>query len=82
MKHAGLKTTIAEPGATSTGTLLLMACHETKPGSELPCVGWMHNQLGQGNNIALRLAVINGRVSGDIAIVGKQHATLEDTLPK
>ncbi len=59
-----------------------MACHETTGGNELPCVGWLYNQLGEGNNIPLRLAVLYGRVDGNVLIVGKQHRTLEDTFPE
>jgi len=63
-KHAALQETIARvPSLTSP--VRMMACHETKPGKELPCVGWLANQLGPGNNIGLRLAVRSGRVSAD-----------------
>lgn len=58
-----------------------MACHETKVGGELPCVGWLVHQLGPGNNLGLRLAVISGRVDGNVKTVGPQHETFEDTLP-
>lgn len=69
-KHRGLKETIA------------MACHETDMGRELPCVGWLLHQLGPGNNIALRLAAISGRVDANVQTVGPQHSRFEDTLPK
>lgn len=59
-----------------------MACHETAIGKELPCVGWLENQLGPGNNIALRLRVVTGDIDGDVETVGEQHATLEDTFPR
>lgn len=59
-----------------------MACHEFPVGREKPCVGWLANQFGDGNNIGLRLAVFEERVSMDIETVGEQHKTLEDTLPK
>jgi len=82
MKHAALDSTIAEPGALRLGQpLRMMACHETKPGSALPCVGWLVNQLGEGNNIGLRIAAMTGQVDTNVVTVGKQHATLEDTLP-
>ena len=58
-----------------------MACHETPLGWELPCVGWLAYQLGPGNNLALRLAVIQGRVSADVETVGEQRERFEDTLP-
>ena len=81
IKHAALSKTIAEPGSLAGihgGELRIMACHETH---ESPCVGWLANQLEEGNNIPLRLAVINGRIDAKIKTVGEQHATLEDTLP-
>ncbi len=80
--HRGLKGTIAEPASFRPGGIQIMACHETKVGSELPCVGWLAHQLGPGNNIGLRLAVISGRVDGNVKTVGPQHETFEDTLPE
>ncbi len=78
-KHRNLKDTIAEPGAVrSLSGLKLMACHETH---KKACVGWLVNQLGPGNNIALRLACMRDRKMADVETVGKQHATFEDTLP-
>ncbi len=82
VKHAQLESTIAKPGdLVLTGTLRLMACHETKRGRELPCVGWLVNQLGDGNNILLRLAVRTGRIDANVRTVGPQHERFEDTLP-
>lgn len=76
-KHANLRNTIAD-GSNIGGTLRIMACHETH---KAPCVGWLANQLGRGNNIGLRLAVISGRVSANVRTVGEQHERFEDTLP-
>ena len=82
-KHERLSNTIATGSPaeqlSSNAQLRIMACHETH---ELPCVGWMHNQLGEGNNIVLRLAVSSGRIDGKFEVVGEQHACLEDTLPQ
>ena len=61
--------------------LRMMACHESAVGREMPCVGWLHQQLGVGNNLALRLAVMRGKVDGDVETVGPQHERFEDTLP-
>lgn len=83
-KHEALKRTIAEEGDLSAvmgGVLRMMACHESKPGRDFPCVGWVANQIGEGNNIALRLQVLQGRVPKP-ETVGDQHARFEDTLPK
>lgn len=85
-KHAALKDTIADPDdpvgqlqkARSEG-LRIMACHETH---EAHCVGWLHNQLGEGNNIPLRLALGNCPDVEKLKLVGEQHDRFEDTLPK
>lgn len=84
-KHKKLASTIAEPGSMAGafgGTARAMACHETTGGAELACVGWLVNQLGPGNNIALRLRVVTGNVDGDVETVGPQHERFEDTIPK
>lgn len=80
-KHRGLRETIAEPGSLRPDGLRIMACHDTRVGSELPCVGWLVNQLGPGNNIALRLAVMLDQIDGNVESVGEQHERFEDTLP-
>lgn len=79
--HAKLKNTIAEPGAPAFGRLNIMACHESPPGNEVPCVGWLDHQLNEGNNLALRFAVIQKRISADYELDGPQHERFEDTLP-
>ena len=77
-KHANLKCTIAVPGELRfSGSIRLMACHETE---RSPCVGWLAHQLGPGNNIALRLAVMSKQIDGNVETVGEQHETFEDTL--
>ncbi len=82
-KHEALKNTIAKPADLSGlgNPIRVMACHETTGGRELACVGWLVNQLGDGNNIPLRMAVMLGAVDGNVKTVGPQHARLEDTLP-
>jgi len=57
--HRDLNVTIASDASFGT-RIKIMACHETRVGKELPCVGWLANQLGPGNNIGLRLAVMRG----------------------
>lgn len=58
-----------------------MACHYSKLGEEFPCAGWLYNQLGVGNNLAVRLAVMSGRLPAP-TVDGEQHERFEDTLPK
>jgi hypothetical protein len=80
-KHCALKSTIAEPGSLHGDGLPIMACHETPIGRELPCVGWLDNQLGPGNNIGLRMAILLHKIDGNVQTVGEQHERFEDTLP-
>lgn len=83
IKHANLRETIAKPGALQLGgTLRMMACHESKVGKERPCVGWLANQLGRGNNILLRLAARHDETLHTFELVGEQHERFEDTLPR
>lgn len=58
-----------------------MACHESERGAESPCVGWLVNQLGPGNNIGLRLLLRNCPNVSELTTIGEQHQTFEDTLP-
>lgn len=82
-KHRALKRTVAEPGAIVLGgTLRVFACHESNAGRELACVGWLDNQLGVGNNIALRMAAFQKRVDLNYELDGPQHQRFEDTLPR
>jgi Family of unknown function (DUF6283) len=85
-KHYTLKETIAQGDAieqmTNPDPLRQMACHlTTGKRVSLPCVGWLHHQLGEGNNIRLRIAVSDGDIDADYELVGDQHSTFEDTLP-
>ena len=80
-KHRALKNTIADASSpTFSNELRVMACHDSKPGKEFACVGWVANQIGPGNNIALRLQVMAGRIAPP-KTVGEQHERFEDTLP-
>jgi hypothetical protein len=79
-QHRALKSTIAEPGALNLDVdLTIMACHETQSGH---CIGWLSNQLGPGQNIAMRMRMRTCTNGAKIRLRGAQHATFEDTLPK
>jgi hypothetical protein len=82
--HCNLTSTIAEPGSTAGigGPLRIMACHYSREGAEIACVGWVANQLGPGNNLALRLACVRNPELANVRTVGPQHATFDDTLPR
>ena len=78
--HESLRKTIRS-GLDSLTPGVTMACHYSKPGEEFACAGWIHNQLGVGNNIGVRLAVANGRLPVP-EVIGDQHEHFDDTLPK
>lgn len=59
----------------------VMACHYSKEGEEFACAGWLHNQLGVGNNLGVRFAVMQGQMPVP-EVDGEQHERFEDTLPK
>jgi len=79
--HEGLKSTIATD-LSFGDSLKIMACHYSKIGNETPCVGWLVNQLGAGNNIGLRLKMMSCENADEIEVFGEQHEKFEDTLPK
>jgi hypothetical protein len=58
-----------------------MACHESESGDEAHCVGWLINQIGPGNNIALRMQMIKCPEAKYLKVYGPQHERFEDTLP-
>lgn len=81
--HEGLANTI-KSGLESLplgGPIRAMACHHSKPGAEFVCAGWLDNQIGPGNNIAARLAVMTGKWPVPV-VDGEQHERFEDTLPR
>lgn len=82
--HCKLAGTIADPNgdpmqALRSPTLRIMACHDSKPGRDTACAGWLDNQCGVGNNLAVRLAVATGRLPAPI-VDGPQHESFEATL--
>lgn len=79
-KHRELAATIAQPGDVSDlhGPLRAMACHES---DDAHCVGWVSQQAGPGNNIALRLRLMTCANVDRIRLRGPQNSTFEATLP-
>lgn len=57
----------------------IMACHYSKTGAEHACAGWLHNQLGPGNNIGVRIMVSRGAFPVP-EVDGEQHECFEDTI--
>lgn len=80
-KHAALSRAIAEPGSLR-GSDVAMSCHEHPEGDEAHCVGWLVNQLGRGNNIGLRMQMLDCENARHIQVFGDQHERFEDTLPE
>ena len=81
VKHANLKNTIAKEGEINLGAINVMACHHSVGNDKMHCVGWLHNQLGVGNNIGLRIQMMRCENIRDLKIIGKQHERFENTLP-
>lgn len=83
-KHRNLRCTIARGDMSEAfgRSLRMMACHETTGGNEQACVGWLAHQLGPGNNIGLRLQALRDKTLYAFELIGEQHESFEDTLPK
>ena len=80
--HRHLACTIAEPASfRCAANGYAMTCHKHDPGDEAHCVGWLMNQIGPGNNIGLRIAVMTCENIGAVRLDGPQHERFEDTLP-
>lgn len=73
--HKKLSGTISE-GLDSLNNNRIMVCHETH---KKHCIGWIHNQLGVGNNIGLRMRIKHYDLSR-MKIYGKQHINFKDTI--
>lgn len=80
-RHKDLQNTIATDKSPISNTIQVMACHNSTSNNMQHCIGWLHNQLGVGNNIALRLHVRSCENIGDMQIVGEQYDKFEDTIP-
>ncbi len=83
--HQDLQNTIANESPveqlSDSSSKNIMLCHHSKPDSEkLYCIGWVHNQLGVGNNIRLRLHFMTCENSNEIEVIGEQVKTFKDTF--
>jgi hypothetical protein len=79
-KHKLLRSTIADPNnvmSSISGKLRIMACHETEASH---CVGWLHNQLGVGNNVGLRIAMLDCENIDQLEVTGEQHELFDETF--
>lgn len=82
VKHRNLENTIAKEGEINLGKMNVMACHHSDGNDQMYCVGWLHNQMGVGNNIGLRIAMRGCENLRDIKLTGEQHERFSDTLPQ
>lgn len=86
-RHRALAATISDETGNLAAVighapLRVMACHEHPEGREAHCIGWLMNQLGPGNNIALRMMMRDCENVDRIRLDGPQHERFEDTLPR
>lgn len=80
-QHKALKKTISE-GSNDFTQRPVMSCHESEDDQPQACIGYLHNQLNQGNNIMLRLQVRDCPNIGEIKVVGKQVDNFKQTFHK
>jgi hypothetical protein len=80
--HKGLISTIStDPIQSILKPTANMACHHSNCSDEMYCIGWLNNQLGNGNNIGLRLRMRDCENLSKIKVIGEQHLTFKDTVP-
>jgi len=60
--------------------LRVATCHEAAIGAKLPCVGWLVHQLGPGNNLAVRVAVLRGSLDANVRTIGEQRDLPQELL--
>lgn len=81
--HKSLRETIAvNDGNLSkiNQQMKIMACHYSDDKNNIHCAGWLHNQLGVGNNIQLRVSMMRNKNISEIVIDGEQVDNFEDTF--
>lgn len=61
--------------------LHVMSCHNSNDNDGMFCIGYLHNQLNQGNNISLRLRMLNCDNIAQIRVFGKQRKNFKDVKP-
>lgn len=81
-QHLALRETIAEPGSLHGlgGGLRIMACHDSPENAPTVCVGWAVQQLGSGNNLALRFAALRDGRFHELETDGPQRERFEETF--
>ena len=80
-KHCNLENTISKDTYNlEGGSFASMACHESTEKEPYHCIGWLHHQLGAGNNVRLRFRMFFCENAKDIRVFGKQHISFNDTI--
>lgn len=75
--YARMRETLREGvTALTERTRKIMECHNGKRGANRPCAGWLHHQIGVGNNLGVRLSVSMERLPMP-KVLGEQHEDLE-----
>ena len=79
--HTKLTRTIAKEARLPLPNepLRMMACHYSTDRKNKPCVGWLHNQIGVGNNMIVRMALMTGQLPVP-RVQGDQYETFAETL--
>lgn len=82
-QHQNLKATIAKPGdIKSLGEPVQpqMACHKSLNGGDRVCIGWLYNQINEGNNLNERVRMLSCENPKDLQVIGDQFETFEQTF--
>jgi hypothetical protein len=74
--YARMRATLRSGLGSMQGTRIVMECHNGKR-QDRACAGWLHHQIGVGNNLGVRIAVACGRLPAP-KVIGEQHETLDD----
>jgi Family of unknown function (DUF6283) len=75
--HVSLESTISEGDLKQTS---VMACHESIDPFPDPCIGWLSNQLGEGNNLWLRIRMLKCENIDELQTYGSQCRNFQETL--
>jgi len=81
--HQDLVETIADEGGNLSKLgqpVAIMGCHYSSDKKQIPCVGWLHNQIGDGNNIPLRIWFSDNYPNDSIKVDGEQKQNFQQTF--
>ena len=86
--HKALRDTIADATGNvrdiQCKNITVMTCHKSirslRARSASSCVGWLHNQLGKGSNVPLRIHMMYYSNAKEIEIDGEQKNNFDETF--